>query len=313
LEAVACGLTCSRLWLVGWLLTDARDAQLVISTRARQSQRIARKKASPTEAQSAEFHRQDSPPLKEAPVSRESISVLTKTMTRSAKPLFILVFLTSIAMVVFAAIIYYCERGEYDETLQVWMRRYGYRCSYECTAVDANCPAVGAIASQDTEFRSGKKETCVALYEQTPFESIPASCWWALVTMTTVGYGDMYPITPQGRFVGAMTMMFGILVIALPVTVIGSNFTAIYEKLATSIVDVEAEAAEEYKFGTMDVHDQIVKIQDQTKLMMTRLIATRHFKEDPFIKVRDDGTEGIDALTSPTASTRSLERRSIDR
>lgn len=240
-------------------------------------------------------------------VSRESISVLTKTMTRSAKPLFILVFLTSIAMVVFAAIIYYCERGEYDETLQVWMRKYGYRCSYECEAIDANCPAVGAIASQDTEFRSGKKDTCVALYEQTPFESIPASCWWALVTMTTVGYGDMYPITPQGRFVGAMTMMFGILVIALPVTVIGSNFTAIYEKLATSIVDVEAEA-DDYKSGTMDAYGQIAKIQEQSMLMMTRLIATRQFKEDPFVKFRGDGTEDIGSLASPTASHRPLDR-----
>ena len=62
------------------------------------------------------------------------------------------------------------------------------------------------------------------------FESIPRSFWWALVTMTTVGYGDISPITPLGRFVAVFAMFSGIIIVALPITVIGANFEKQFEK-----------------------------------------------------------------------------------
>jgi len=62
------------------------------------------------------------------------------------------------------------------------------------------------------------------------FESIPRTFWWALVTMTTVGYGDITPLTPFGRLIAVLTMFSGIIIVALPITVIGSNFEKQYEK-----------------------------------------------------------------------------------
>ncbi|WP_421723005.1 cyclic nucleotide-gated ion channel [Bauldia sp.] len=59
------------------------------------------------------------------------------------------------------------------------------------------------------------------------FGTIPDSIWWALVTVTTVGYGETVPATLGGRIVGGLTMITGILMIALPVAIIGSSFAEV--------------------------------------------------------------------------------------
>ena len=61
------------------------------------------------------------------------------------------------------------------------------------------------------------------------FGSIPESLWWAVATLTTVGYGDVYPVTPLGRITGGFIAILGIGFFALPTAILGSGFVEAIE------------------------------------------------------------------------------------
>jgi voltage-gated potassium channel len=56
------------------------------------------------------------------------------------------------------------------------------------------------------------------------FSSIPATMWWGIATITTVGYGDMVPITPLGKFLGGVFAIAGVGLLALPAGILSSGF-----------------------------------------------------------------------------------------
>lgn len=56
------------------------------------------------------------------------------------------------------------------------------------------------------------------------FGSVPDAAWWAIATLTTVGYGDVAPITPFGRLFGSIVMVAGLCILALPVAIISAGF-----------------------------------------------------------------------------------------
>ena len=63
------------------------------------------------------------------------------------------------------------------------------------------------------------------------FSSIPRSVYWAIVTLTTVGYGDIAPITALGQFIASLIMILGYGIIAVPTGIVTSEMTKSEEKL----------------------------------------------------------------------------------
>jgi voltage-gated potassium channel len=58
------------------------------------------------------------------------------------------------------------------------------------------------------------------------FGSIPAAIWWAVATLTTVGYGDVVPVTPLGKVLGVVVMLFGLAAFAVPVGIVATAFAS---------------------------------------------------------------------------------------
>lgn len=67
------------------------------------------------------------------------------------------------------------------------------------------------------------------------FSSIPAAMWWGVATLTTVGYGDVYPITSLGKFLGAIISLLGIGLFALPTGILSAGFVEEIRKRRESV------------------------------------------------------------------------------
>ncbi len=68
------------------------------------------------------------------------------------------------------------------------------------------------------------------------FSSIPATMWWSIATLTTVGYGDIYPITPLGRLLGGIIAILGIGLFSLPAGIVASGFVEEYQNKKKTLI-----------------------------------------------------------------------------
>jgi voltage-gated potassium channel len=71
---------------------------------------------------------------------------------------------------------------------------------------------------------------CENAVQPDAFSSIPATMWWAVATLTTVGYGDMYPVTLMGKFCASIIAILGIGMFALPTGILGAGFVEAIQK-----------------------------------------------------------------------------------
>ena len=68
------------------------------------------------------------------------------------------------------------------------------------------------------------------LYENEDFDNIFKAAWFVIVTLSTVGYGDISPVSPLGKFLTVPIIVAGLLFMAMPISIVGNNFTVIWEE-----------------------------------------------------------------------------------
>ncbi|KAJ3872699.1 hypothetical protein F5051DRAFT_147959 [Lentinula edodes] len=123
-----------------------------------------------------------------------TIEVMYLSVRRSRHALLAISFFVVMVLTISSTLLYFAERGTWDTTLETFINSDG---------------------------------------DPTQFASIPAAAWFVLVTITTVGYGEITPRSFLGRLVTVPLLVFGLLLIALPSFVLGREFSIVWEKMTT--------------------------------------------------------------------------------
>ena len=131
------------------------------------------------------------------------VNLVVASLYEARHPIWCLVMISSMTIVISGSILFFAEHDEahFDFKKRLWIR------DQESTYPDA-----GRILF---------------------FQSIPDTFWFQWVSLTTVGYGDVYPITPWGKVSGCLTMVSSVFVIGCPTTIMMSSFSQAYDKHLT--------------------------------------------------------------------------------
>ncbi|KAJ8356863.1 hypothetical protein SKAU_G00196570 [Synaphobranchus kaupii] len=136
-------------------------------------------------------------------------------------------------------------------------------------------------------------------HPETMFTSIPQSFWWAIITMTTVGYGDIYPKTTLGRCNAAVSFLCGVIAIALPIHPIINNFVIFYNKQRM----LENAAKHEIELmalqsGTGPLREVSLKSQKSCGAVNLWDSAMRTSQSDAYIPLLEDPSQRTPQSTS---------------
>lgn len=166
------------------------------------------------------------------------LAVLTKVWRQG---LLVMMMFMGFIMVLLASLIYLCEQSEMEQ-----------RCEM------ADMAAV--------EFAG-------VCYKNGSFSSIPASFWWAIITLTTVGYGDMVPKTIQGKIVGGISAVSGVVVIAVGVAMISANFRDSYreERAKAKFKRRARHTSMEVQRDCDEIEEALADFQARSTKLLTKL------------------------------------------
>lgn len=112
------------------------------------------------------------------------------------------------------------------------------------------------------------------------FDSIPSAMWWAVVTMTTVGYGDVTPVTFIGKFIAIFIMLLGVGVVALPAAMLATKFSDELQH-RKELLEVEVLHAIQDGIVSEDEREQLNQLSEELDLsesVLEKMIKAKKLK-----------------------------------
>lgn len=143
-------------------------------------------------------------------------TLFSRVVEQSLPALLLMIFFIVLGCCLFGTLMWFAEQG-------TWYPENNPRLSALSTPISGRGAWLRHTGSKD-EYD----------LEESPFQSIVHSFWYVIVTITTVGYGDISPTTPVGKLIASVAILKGIIVLAMPIGVVGANF-------GTEYTNVQAE------------------------------------------------------------------------
>merc|ERR1719487_1539633 len=141
----------------------------------------------------------------------QGMQMLARVLIASAPAMYIMMFFVLMGMILFGSLVFFFEEGEWRDG-------------------EGACPRAGKVGGDPAQYCWMRPDVLQDAWEPSPFApyGIPGAFWWVLATATTVGYGDFYPTSAGGKLIGSACMVAGVLVMALPISIVGANFNKEY-------------------------------------------------------------------------------------
>lgn len=191
--------------------------------------------------------------------------LMAEALTNSFRALSVLLFFLCIGIVLFSSSLYNAERISCPSRADLAKKGETEKYILQCLKSSDGW-------SQDYGLCCDEHDS------PNDFPSIIEGFWWSIVTMTTVGFGDVYPRTGAGKIVGIFTMLAGLLLISLPVAIVGRKFQEVYEEHFHSDSQPGEKGERHHHIGKETLSDDGAGMKEMARKIRRMKITTRDGK-----------------------------------